>query len=71
MRHNDNGVKEEPCRQTLRRRLDEPKLELGEKISLKDGATGVVLARYIRSGRQNEVCYIVETISDDQKTESA
>lgn len=53
----------------IRRHLDETKLELGDTISLKDGATGVVLARYIPSGRSDEVCYIVEVISDDDKKE--
>lgn len=57
----------EPSRQTIRRRLDDPKLEVGETISLKDDANGVVIARYIPSGRSDEVCYIVEVISDDQK----
>jgi hypothetical protein len=51
--------------------LDEPRLELGEEIPLKDGATGIVIARYTPSGRQNEVCYIVEVISGDQKKGSA
>jgi hypothetical protein len=64
------AVKEAP-RQTIRRRLDEPKLEVGATVSLKDGATGVILARYIPSGRSDEVCYIVEVISDDRKKEQA
>ena len=70
MRHNRTGVKEELHRQTIRRGLDEARLELGETISLKDGGTGVVLARYMPSGRPNEVCYIVEVLSDDQKKRS-
>ena len=57
----------EPSRQTIRRRLDEPKLELGAMISLKDDATGVVIARYIPSGRSDEMCYVVDVMSDDQK----
>jgi hypothetical protein len=68
MGHNESGVKEAP-RHTIRRHLDEAKLELGDTISLKDGAIGLVLARYISSGRSDEVCYIVEVISDDGKKE--
>jgi hypothetical protein len=61
-------VKEAP-RHTIRRHLNEAKLELGDTISLKDGATGVVLARYIPSGRPDEVCYVVERISDNGERE--
>ena len=66
MRHNGTDVKEAQ-RQILRRRLDEPKLEVGDIVSLKDGESGIVLARYIPSVRANEVCYIVEVISNDEK----
>jgi hypothetical protein len=55
----------EALRQMIRRRLDEPKLELGETISIKEGVSGVVVARYIPSGRQKEVCYIVEVLPDE------
>jgi hypothetical protein len=65
MRHNGTDVKEAQ-RQILRRRLDEPKLEVGDIVSLKD-ESGIVLARYIPSGRANEVCYIIEVISNDEK----
>jgi hypothetical protein len=65
------GLVKEAPRHTIRRRLDEPTLELGDTIALQDGATGVILARYIPSGRQNEVCYIVEVMPDDQKKGSA
>ena len=65
---NRGDVKDAP-RHTIRRRLDEPKLELGATISLKDGTTGVVLARYIPSGRSDEVCYTVEVISEVGKKE--
>ena len=59
MRHNV-GVKE-PTRQILRRRSDEPKLEVGDIVEIKDGVVGVVLARFKPSGeRRNEVHYIVE-----------
>jgi uncharacterized protein YkvS len=54
-------MKDEPQRQTLRRRPDEPKLEVGDVIEIKNGVVGVVLARYKPSGeRRNEVHYIVE-----------
>ena len=59
-------VKEAP-RHTIRRRLDEPKLELGATISIKEGVIGVVLARYTPSGVRNQVCYIVELISDESE----
>ena len=57
-----NGrMKDEPHRQTLRRRPDEPKLEVGEMVEIKNGVVGVVLARYKPYGeRRNEVHYIVE-----------
>ena len=57
-----NGrMKDEPQRQTLRRRPDEPKLEIGDVVEIKDGVVGVVLARFKPSGeRRNEVHYIVE-----------
>lgn len=57
-------MKEVP-RQTIRRRLDEPKLELGDIISIKEGVIGVVLARHTPSGGQNQVRYIVELIPDE------
>lgn len=54
-----------PPHHTLRRRSDEPKFQIGEKVLVKEGAIGVVLARYTPSGGQNEVWYVVEVISDD------
>jgi hypothetical protein len=57
----------EASRQTIRRSLDEPKLEIGETISIREGVTGVVLARYTPSGRHGEVCYIVELLSNDSE----
>jgi len=66
MRHDGTDVKEAQ-RQILRRRLDEPKLEVGDIVSLKDGESRIVLAWYIPSGRANELCYIVEVISNDEK----
>src|SRR5450759_5117023 len=57
-----NGqMKDESQRHTLRRRADEPKLEVGDFVEIKDGVVGVVLARFKHSGeRRNEVHYIVE-----------
>ncbi len=54
----------EVLHQTLRRRLDEAKLEIGQTVSITEGVTGVVLARYIPSGGKNHVCCIVEIVSD-------
>lgn len=58
----ENGqMKDEPQRQTLRRRSDEPKHEVGDLVEIKDGVFGVVLARFKPSGeKRNEVHYIVE-----------
>jgi hypothetical protein len=38
-----------------------------DTISIKDGVIGVILARYTPSGVQNQVCYIVEVISDESE----
>ena len=59
------GMVKGALHQTIRRRLDEPKLELGETISIKEGVSGEVVAQYIPSGRQKEVCYIVEVLPDE------
>jgi hypothetical protein len=51
----------EISRRTITRRTDEPKLEPGDTVPIKEGVFGVVLARYTPSGdKQNEVHYIVE-----------
>ena len=51
----------EATRQTLIRRSDEPKLEIGDSVPIKDGVVGVVVARFATSGeRRNEVHYVVE-----------
>jgi hypothetical protein len=56
-----NGYVQEAPRRTLVRRPDEPKLEIGATITIKDGVVGLVLARFIPSGeRGNEVHYIVQ-----------
>ncbi len=58
-------VKESPPHHTIKRRSDEPKLQIGDRVSVKEGVIGVVLARYTPSGGGNEVRYVVEIISDD------
>jgi hypothetical protein len=53
-------MKQAPHR-TVTRRWDEPKLEIGDTISMEEGLVGVVLARYTLSGdARNDVHYIVE-----------
>ena len=62
----------EPTRQTLIRRSDEPKLEIGDSVPIKDGVVGVVVARFIPSGEScNEVHYVVELKADDMTVNSA
>ena len=58
-------LKEPPPHHTIKRRSDEPKLQIGERVSLKDGGIGVVLARYTPSDVPNEVHYVVEILSDE------
>lgn len=54
-------MKEPPPHKTLIRRSDEPKLEIGDLVSIREGVIGVVLARFNPSGEKcNEVHYIVE-----------
>jgi len=67
-----NGHVQETPHQTLRRRSDEPKLEIGETVPIKEGVVGVVLARFIPSGeKRNEVHYIVELKPDESEKERA
>jgi hypothetical protein len=62
----------EPTRQTLIRRSDEPKLEIGDSVPIKDGVVGVVVARFTPSGEScNEVHYVVELKADDMTVNSA
>lgn len=58
-------VKEAPQHHTIRRRSDEHKLQIGDRVLVKEGVIGVVLARYTPSGGQNEVRYIVEVLSGE------
>lgn len=59
------GLVKEPPHHTIKRRSDEPKLQTGDRVSLKEGGIGVVLARYTPSGGRDEVRYIVEVISKE------
>lgn len=59
MHHNQH--QDEPELRTIKRRPDEPKLELGTTIEIKEGVVGVVLGRYTPSGGRDEIHYIVET----------
>ena len=63
-----NGQVKEPIRHTIIRRTDEPKLEIGETITIKEAVTGVVLARYVPSNPEcNEVHYIVEVTAGEKE----
>lgn len=63
-----NGSVKEPTRHTIIRRSDEPMLEIGETVSVKEGVVGVVVARFVPSGpKSNEVHYIVEVRPEDEK----
>ena len=56
-----NGQVKEPPRETVVRRSDEPTLEMGDTVLVKEGVVGVVLARFVPSrAGPNEVHYIVE-----------
>jgi len=59
-----NGQVNGPPRRTITRRSDEPKLEIGEIIPLKEGVAGIVLARYLPSDKLGEGHYIVELRPD-------
>jgi hypothetical protein len=61
-----NGQVKEAPRQTLVRRSDEPKLEIGDTVLIREGVVGLVLARFIPAGeRRNEVHYIIQLKPDD------
>jgi len=49
----------EPSRRTVVRKSDEPRLEIGESICVKDGVLGIILARFVPSN-SSDVHYIVE-----------
>jgi hypothetical protein len=56
------NVKE--SRRTVVRRSDEPKLEVGHSIPIKEGVTGIVLARFTPTGTPTEIHYLVELLSN-------
>jgi hypothetical protein len=60
-------VEDAPQIHTLKRRLDEPKLELGATVDLKDGAVGIVIARYMPSGHPQEIRYILRVESKEHR----
>jgi hypothetical protein len=62
------NVKE--SRHTVVRRSDEPKIEVGDSISVREGVTGIVLARFAPSGKPTEVHYLVE-LRPNEKHDSA
>lgn len=62
-----NGQVDEPPRRTITRRSDEPKLEIGDVVSIKEGVVGIVRARYLRSDKTGEVHYIVELRPDEPR----
>ena len=63
-----NGSVKEPTRHTIIRQSDEPKLEIGETVPVKEGVVGVVIARYVPSDpKSDEVHYIVEVRPEDEK----
>ena len=61
-------MKEAPRHTTLIRRSDEPKLEIGDTVTVREGAVGVVLARFIPPDKSNEVHYIVELRPETEKS---
>ena len=62
------GEVNQALHRTVTRRSDEPKLEIGEMISLEQGLVGVVLARYTSSGEaRHDVHYIVELRPEAEK----
>jgi hypothetical protein len=61
-RHNE-AVDNSPPLLTLKRRLDEPRLALGDAVDLKDGAQGIVIVRYTPSAHPDEIRYIVRVES--------
>jgi hypothetical protein len=42
------------------RPTDEPQLDLGDRVAIKDGVVGVVLARYKPSGSTDQIHYVLE-----------
>jgi hypothetical protein len=59
-------MKEAP-RQTLMLRSDEPKLEVGDTVPIKEGVVGVVLARFTPSGERSNEIHILELKADQSQ----
>lgn len=57
-------------RHTVVRRSDEPKVEVGDPIPIKEGVTGIVLARFTPTGKPTEIHYLVE-LQSTEKDDSA
>ena len=53
-------TKVKDSRHTVIRSSDEPKFEVGDAIPVREGVTGIVLARFTPSGKPAEVHYVVE-----------
>jgi hypothetical protein len=54
-------------RQTIIRRSNEPKLEIGDVVQIKEGVVSVVVARYVKSvDESHDVHYIVELKPDEK-----
>lgn len=67
MRHVQKA--EEASHRTIKRRSDEPRLQIGDTVPLSEGMVGIVLARFVPSGRTNEVRYVVEVVPTKAKGE--
>jgi hypothetical protein len=63
----NRGVEDAPTLHTLKRRLDEPKLDLGDMVDLKEGERGIVVARYTPSSHPNEIRYVVRAESQEHR----
>jgi hypothetical protein len=55
----------ESSQQTIIRGSEEPKLQIGDTVLIREGVFGLVLARFAPSGeKRNEVHYIIELKHD-------
>ena len=60
-----NMTMKESSRHTVVRRSDEPRLDIGDSMAVREGVTGTVIARFTRSG-SSDVHYIVEVRPNDE-----
>jgi hypothetical protein len=58
-----NGQMKEATRQILIRHSDEPKLEIGDTVLIKEGVVGVVLARFTPSGESGGPTKFITSLS--------